>query len=290
MVSDANAQRLNELERELADETDLEVTVELADESTALQALCSGRPVAAWVSAFSFVKAHETCGALPALAITRGTLPRVNTGTSAMIIAPSTETDITTMAGKVFCRSAEHELDITWVLPSLLLASAGINPVTDLAEIKDLPDDIILGMALLEGVCNAAALPPGQFDDFLEDLAERMSTETKPIRVSDLEKRLTVLVESGATVFPADADDWEGYPANVIPYEVLVFAPEASLPASLRSTMSDSLEAFFTDRTSGTARARDLLDADGIIAVDLEDFAAFRELLVNAKWDMTFSE
>lgn len=291
VMRDASARQLaNEVQREIGDETALEIAVELADETNALQALCSGRPVAAWVNAFTFVKAHEHCGAIPVLAVKRGTVPRVTAGSSAMIIAPNRVSSLSDMAGKVFCRSADHDFETTWVLPSLLLGKAGINPVTDLAEIKDLPNDTVLGIALIEGVCDAAALPPGELEDFLDDLAVRMSTGEQRVRVSDLEDQFTVLVEPGDTLFPANTENWQGYAENVIPYEVLVFSPNSSLPEDLRADISDALEAYFSDRISGPDRTRDLLDAEGVISVDQEDYSAFLDLLTSAKWDMTFSD
>jgi len=289
--SSGAAQRTaNELQRFLTDALEAEITVSLTTEASALEALCSGRPVAAWLSAFSFVKAYETCGVIPAFAVTRGTPPGVTIGTSTLIVGPRGETRLSSLAGKTFCRSAESDDTFaTWVLPSLILNGEGIDPVTDLAAIRDMPDDLSLGAALLQGVCHAAAFVPSEYDSFLEKLAQRLSTEDNRILPRDIDERLSVLSEAGDVTYPAQEAEWQGYPENVIPYEVLAFAPDSALPEAWRVNISDSIKDFFANRTNGTARASGLLNASGVIAVDPEDFVAFRDLLARAKWDMTFA-
>jgi hypothetical protein len=279
----------NQLQRDLEDELELSFSVDLVSESEALAEVCSGLPVAAWISAFSYVAAQTECGAIPVLAETNGTAPRILVGTTVEIVGRKVITNLDQLQDQVFCRSQEQDYATNWVLPSLVLAANGLDPATDLGEIRDYVNDLAVGRALYEIECNAAALPPGEFDDWLDDLSWTLSTEQVPVTVETLEGVLVVIQPAGDVALPASTSNWDGYDENVIPYEVLVFSPNSALPVALRNEIVPVITRFFEDRNDGAQRLHTLLDATGIIEVDNKDFDKFRTLLNDAHWDMTFA-
>jgi ABC-type phosphate/phosphonate transport system substrate-binding protein len=279
-----------ELRQSLIGELDLDVNVEFVNENTALKAVCSGAPDAVWVSAFSYVTAQTQCGAVPVLAVKRGRSPQVSIGTTAELIGRSEIGALSELKGKVFCRSGQQDMFTSWVFPSLMIARQGVNPMLDLGAVQDYPDDLAVGRALYENKCAAAALAPDQFDDFLIDLANDLSTDEHPVTTSDLAKALKVLSPAGNTSAPQNEATWSGFGSNVVPYEVLVFPPDSALPKEMRDQITQAMADFLNDRSSGTQRLRALLDATGIMRVGSKQYDAFRTSVVDAKWDMAFSE
>jgi len=279
-----------DLRQSLRDELDLDVNIEFVDENTALKAVCSGAPNVVWVSAFSYVAAQTRCEAVPALAVKRGRSPQVSIGTTAEIIGRSEIGALSELKGKVFCRSSKQDLYTGWIFPALMIASQGVNPMLDLGAVQDYPDDLAVGRALYENKCAAAALPPDQFDDFLIDLANTLSTDENLVTASDLSKVLKILSPAGTTSAPSNESTWSGFGPGVIPYEVLVFPPDSALPKEMRDQITQAIADFLNDRANGTQRLRALLDATGIMRVGSKQYDTFRSTVVNAKWDMTFSE
>ncbi|MBN2303308.1 MAG: PhnD/SsuA/transferrin family substrate-binding protein [Anaerolineae bacterium] len=266
----------------------LSFTVQIVSETDALNAVCSGAPAAAWISAFSYASANERCGAIPVYAVTRQRAQRAHIGTTVEIVARAGFSSIGQLQQQVFCRSDEQDTVIRWVLPALILASQGIDPITGLSEIKDYPDDMALGRALYEGDCAAAALPAGEYDDWLDDLERTLSTSEEPVERDTLADMLQIISPAGDTVLSTNnASRVTRYDANVIPYEVLVFPPDSAFPADQREQTADAIHEFFTERGSSTQRLHDLLDADGIVQVDNNAFTAFRTMLVQGRWNMT---
>jgi ABC-type phosphate/phosphonate transport system substrate-binding protein len=283
-----NARRAaNDLQQQLTDDLGLEIKVAFVDENDALQAICGGAPRAAWVSPFTYVKAQTQCGAVTVLAVTRGRSPNVTLGRTAEIIARADITALSQLNGQTFCRSQEQDYFTSWVFPNLLMASQGVNPITGLSATQDYPDDLSLGSALYDNKCAAAALPPGAFEDLLIDLSGALSTDESRVTSSDLAAALHVLTRAGNTA-PSASQTVIG--SNVIPYETLVFAPDSALPSDLRERITQTVESFFSDRADGTGRLNALLDATGIMSVNENTYSAFRSLVVNAGWDMTFTE
>lgn len=297
--SDANRAK-QALQDALGDELDLEFKVDFVDENVALAALCSGQPTAAWVSAFSYATAASECGAEPVLAIERGKLPNILIGRGTELIAAASITDISQLANGTFCRSEEHDLLTTWILPSLLLSAENINPITDLDMTLDYPDDLSLLNAIYDGTCTAAALPGDDLEDLLIDLALTLSTDTDTITLSDVEDRIHVLAPAGDVAAPSGSSDFDGYDQNVVPFEVLVFAPGSAIPtdpdnelsedAITREKIVEVVTEFFANSISGDDYLNDMLDATGIFPVDASDYTTFRALISNSGWNMTFAE
>jgi ABC-type phosphate/phosphonate transport system substrate-binding protein len=278
----------NQLQQALQEEVGLEINVEFVTEEMALAELCSGAPRAAWVSPFTFVKAESECNAVPVLAITRGR-PQATVGRTAEIIARTDINRLSQLQGRVFCRSYDQDYFTSWVFPSLYIAGQGIDPLTDLSDIKDYPDNLSMGHALYVGDCAAAALPPDEFEDFLIDLSAFLSTEENPVTSSDLSDVLHVVQPAADTAIKSDVVRWQ-YATGVIPYEVLAFPPDSALPEALQQQITETISGFFSESATSNQRLSDLLDATGIIPVDANSYQNFSPVVINAKWDMAFSD
>ncbi|GIV82103.1 MAG: hypothetical protein KatS3mg051_1457 [Anaerolineae bacterium] len=181
------------------------------------------------------------------------------------------------------------------MLPALLLSSAGVNPFVELEAIRDYPDDASVILALQAGECAAAAFRPGDFDQALLDAVSSLAdAEGERPDYNDLKAALHVVVPAADTTAPATTAQWRGVAAGVLPFEVLVAAPESALPESLgtldnlRDSLAEQIEAFFSDRVEGTARTRRLLDADGILPVRAQHYRSFVTMLEQAGWRMAF--
>ncbi|MBI5960992.1 MAG: PhnD/SsuA/transferrin family substrate-binding protein [Chloroflexi bacterium] len=280
-----------QLQGQLAEQLQLAFKVELVTENEALKNLCSGAPTAAWVSAYSYGLAQARCNATPVLAVKRGRAPNMSIGTTAEIIARSDFTALRQLSDQVFCRSNEQDPFTSWIYPGLMLASQGVDPMLDLSAVRDYPDDLEMGKALYQEWCAAAALPPDEYEDLLIDLAGFLSTDRNPITTSELTSRIKVISPAGTTTAPASQTNWRGFDTGVIPYEVLVFPPNSTIPAELREAITDVITDFFEDQADGSQRLNELLNkATGIMSVNANHYSAFRTMITNAKWDMAFDQ
>ncbi len=288
-ANDRTARRARQdLQQQLADALEMDVRVTFADEIAALDALCSGAPRAAWVSAPTYYAAASQCDAVPTLAVQRGRPPTFTLGKSVEIVGRIDVTELAQLKGRVFCRSDETPLFTSWVAPALLMAAAGVNPQLDLAAVRDYPDDLALAQALYEGDCAAAALAPQSFDDLVLNLATALTDQGQRTTEDNITAVMHVVAPAADTEAPADSDHWDGFAEGIFPYEVLVFAPEGALPAELRAQMVEAVQDFFDDRADGEERLSALLDAAAIMPVSADDYAAFRAMLEAARWGMTF--
>lgn len=279
------------LQDALDEALDVTITVEMgANENDAVAALCSGTPTVAWVSAYSYVLAYQDCGAVPVLAVRRQAAgeTRETVGTSTAIVARAAIDDLSQLEGRVFCRSQERDETTRWVIPALLMAAQGVDPLVELDEVRDVPDDLALVRALYVGDCDAAALAPADLEDLAITLAGELSTDENPLIGSDIEESLHVISPAGTITAPASASSWRGYAANVVPYEVLVFPPDSALPTALRDEITAQVVEFFASGTQGERRLDDIFGASSIFEVEASDYTAFRTLMTDAQWDMAF--
>jgi hypothetical protein len=287
----------NDLEGEFEDALELDINVTFTNETDALEALCSGAPRAAWVSAYTYVKAQQECDAVPVLAVQRGRTPRIVVGETAEIVSRAVIDDFDQLQGLTFCRSADQDYFTAWVYPRLVLPANGIDPTTDLRAVQEYPTLMAMGRALYATDCNVIVLPPGEFDDFIDDLADELNTDSNPISTAILEDVIHVLQSAGEVIFDSDdldetedGDPFYPFDDGVIPFEVLVFAPDSVLPEALRAEITDVVEDFLTDRTEGDERLDNLLEATGVMPVTEESYASFGALIRNAGWDMTAAD
>lgn len=286
------------LQAYLEDQLNMTVQVDFVDTDTqALDAICGrtvdGLPTAAWISSFTFYAAEQQCGAIPALALTRGTGTRVSIGTTAEIVVRAGFDQINQLAGQTFCRINDQDYT-SWVLPSLIFASEGIDTFTHMSAILDFPDSTALVRAIYENECTVAALPPDEFEDILDEVADQVSTENRPIDAEDIADLVRVLTPAGDISLPDNLDSWRGYDPNVMPYSVFVFPRDTVIPASMRAQIVEAVTEF-SERSDGEALLPDILNATGFVAVSTgnqpgsrDHYANFRDLLRKANWDMAF--
>jgi ABC-type phosphate/phosphonate transport system substrate-binding protein len=291
-VFEASSNLRDYLEREL----ELTVEVDFADsDAEALNALCGrskdGYPTAIWASPFTLIAAEEQCDASPALSVARGRGTRTSIGITADIIARADITDFAMLSGQSWCR-IDGEDTISWVLPGLVLAAEEIDIFTDISAIRDYEDNVSLARAIYDNECAAAALPPDEFEDILDDLADDLSTDENPVDSAMLADAIHVLSPAGDIALPNNLSNWRGYEASVIPYEVLIFPRDSMIPPALRTEIVDAI-LDFSASNAGEGLLQDILDASSLIDVRESDesgsrdyYAAFRRMLNSANWNM----
>lgn len=279
-----------ELQHQLSDETGLTFTVTFTDENTALAELCGGAPSLAWTSAFTYAAARRQCEVEPLLAAKRGRAPTFEIGQTSEIVGRADITALAQLAGQTFCRSTQQDMTAAWVIPALLMGSQGVNPFIELDAVRDYEDDQALVRALYDGECAAAALRAGDFEKALRAVARTAQTAEEQLpNYDELTEALHIISPAGDTAAPTDSSQWAGIPAGVIPYEALVAAPASALPQTLRDSAESVITAFFTDRIDGATRAKRLLAADGVFAVEARHYRSFLAMLSDAGWDMAFT-
>jgi hypothetical protein len=58
----------------------------------------------------------------------------------------------------------------------------------------------------------------------------------------------------------------------------------------LQQKITNTISSFFGESATSNQRLSDLLNATGIIPVDANSFQNFSPVVINAKWDMVFSD
>jgi ABC-type phosphate/phosphonate transport system substrate-binding protein len=224
----------------LSTETGLTVEVSVVDTAAdAVAALCdSSRVSVAWLNGLAYAAAHAAnCGA-PALQVERGTGRNATTGEAVQLIA-NAETgaaSIADLADRTFCRVGYTDF-YTWIVPSMMLRTAGIDPAAEIGDVTDVDDSAAVVEAVNEGDCDAAGLSATDFEDFADgDAGENINTIGQPV---------------------------------TIPYAILTYPPE--LPLGVRWTLTDSLLAIADDPEQQDA-LETLLDMDGLERVEESDF------------------
>ncbi len=265
------------LQAELAEEFGYEFALEIryVSESGALDALCNGlngSPVAAWTNAFTMHAAHQQCGAVPLLAVQRDEM----VGQTLEIVTRTAINSLTGLTGRRWCRLSADDFT-SWIMPSLILSSKGVDPFAGFSSIvEEYEDSDADNLAMLKAIynndCDAAAFPPGSFEDLVDRLAR-----DEDASVSQVRRSLKLLVEAAAG--DSLTEDY------IIPYETLVFPSDTMIPLALRLTITEQMKEFFEDDDTGADRLLslfqhdDLPDATGIMDVVLEDYAAFQIMM-----------
>jgi ABC-type phosphate/phosphonate transport system substrate-binding protein len=278
----------NDLETWLLGELGVTVSVTFVNnDSEALRAICSetedASPTAAWVSAFTVMAAESACGAEPVMGIVRGTGTRAAVGTAVELVGRAGLAALDALRGQAICRVAGEDDLSTWIYPTLLLTGAGVNPFTDMPAPREYESAADVVRAIYDGDCPAAALPPDVYDDALDDLESSLTGVSR----EQIEAAFTILRPAGDPAPPRGAS-WSGYDTNVIPYDALVFPPSSVLPNELREQIVAALSEHAESR-DGRDLLDTVLDASAVIAVDAGDFGAFRAVVNQANWDMTFA-
>lgn len=122
-----------------------------------VEAMGAGNAHAAWLPTFSYLLAHEKYGVEPVLAVSR-----FGKTTYASLIITRKDSGITDLAGlkgKKFCRP-DAESTSGWIVPSITLKAAGLDPETDLTIVDSgNHDGVVTGVYNKD--CDAGAV----FDD-----------------------------------------------------------------------------------------------------------------------------
>jgi ABC-type phosphate/phosphonate transport system substrate-binding protein len=159
---------INGIESAMLTQANLHVVVDLVrTDAQALAALCNspgGTVSAAWLGGLSDVGAYaQECGSA-ALQVEKGSADDGATGDTARIIVnPALDVSAAgDLEGHSFCRMGFDDL-YSWMIPSLMLRSAGVNEA-DLLQIIDYEDVDTLVADVANGACDAAGIASSQLD------------------------------------------------------------------------------------------------------------------------------
>jgi phosphonate transport system substrate-binding protein len=124
------------------------------DFGAAVEAMCSGEAQIGALNTFNYVVAHERGCADVALASSRFG----STFYSGQVItkAGSGIEGVADLAGKTFCRPDPTSTS-GWVIPSIAMQAAGLDPEADLAEIIDAGGHDAVVIAVYNGDCDAGS-------------------------------------------------------------------------------------------------------------------------------------
>ncbi len=209
----------------------------------AIEAMCDGENHASALNTFSYVVAHERECADVALASVRFGSP---TYTGQIIArADSGIESVEDLAGKTFCRPDEFSTS-GWIIPSITMAAAGIDPETGLAEVIDAGGHTGVVRAVYDGDCDAGAT----FVDARSNIAEESPD------VNDV----VVIVATSAE----------------IPNDTIAFRPD--VPAEVR----DAIVSAFLEMAGNEEESvilQELYSWEGLIEVDDSFYDPFRQVL-----------
>ncbi len=142
--------------------------------SEGLAALCDsggGTVSVAWLGGISYAAAAaQNCGS-PMLQVRRSEREDIATGVGGQLIMSHSlgTTDIAALRGRTFCRLGYDDF-YSWLLPSLIMETHGINPLAFLEEVVDYDDIETMLAAVAEGEeCAATGVSVSDLDAFLED-------------------------------------------------------------------------------------------------------------------------
>jgi hypothetical protein len=269
------------------------VNVTFATSAQAFQAVCgrpeSGNATIVWIDAFTYAEIQSQCDVTPMLALTHENNRRDYVGRSVDIVSRVDINALSDLANQTFCRINAQDFT-SWVLPSIILASEGIEAQLDLQPAQDYDDSAAMVQAIYKGECAAAAIPPGEFNDILDEVITSLDQAGESVTREQLEAAIKILSPAGSTTAPTNFDSWQGYEAHVIPYEVLVFPSNIVIPSATRNLMTEIIYDFFSNTENGGTRLQDLMSASGIFHVQPSQFQAFDTLLTQANWDMAAAD
>lgn len=249
-------------------------TVENA--SVALDAVCGSERALAWVDAFTYVAARQTCDAQPLLRVQRTAAvehlpddiqPDTADGVSFDVVLDATldplPSTLTDLSGLTFCRINAQDT-VSWVYPALALQAVGQNPISDVGTIVEVEDFPALLLAVAtsvdEGGCDVGAIPEGTFAELvaLEDVVD-----------ADLRQDDFALLQN----------TWP-----TVPHEILIAPASAVLPADLLDSTVTQLEAVAT--SAAAENLAELLSYDTIEPATEAEFRSFVNWLDDTGWAM----
>jgi ABC-type phosphate/phosphonate transport system substrate-binding protein len=224
----------------------------------ALAALCGsgkGQVAIAWLDGITYAAANaQNCG-LPVLQVKRDTKREVETGASGQIIVSRTlgTGDIGALNGRTFCRLNVSDF-YSWLLPSLVLKTKGIDVLRDVQSVSDYRDVPALVKAVASGDCAGA----GVSEDVFTQYADQLADVKDQVRVVDT--------------------------TPSFPYDILLFPLEVQL--GVRLTLTDTLMDIASNPdTAGSLRT--LLGQDSLSRVQPDDFNDLQKFMSDTGLDFT---
>ncbi|HEC22547.1 MAG TPA: phosphate/phosphite/phosphonate ABC transporter substrate-binding protein [Chloroflexi bacterium] len=236
----------------LSEKTGLTIKAEVPTSYVAsIEAMCNGEAHAGALNTFSYVVAHERGCADVALVSIRFGSPTY----SGQIItrADSGITSLEDLKGKTFCRPDAFSTS-GWIIPSIAMRAAGVDPDNDLAEVIDAGGHTGVVRAVYDGDCDAGAT----FVDARSNVAEELPD------VNDV----VVVIETSPP----------------IPNDTISFHPD--VPAEVRDAIVDAFLEMASNEEE-LAILEDLYSWAGLEKVDDSFYDGFRQMLEASGVDVT---
>jgi ABC-type phosphate/phosphonate transport system substrate-binding protein len=241
---------LNDFQTALQEQSGLVIEVVLVESyAEAVGALCdssAGQVAVAWLDGVSYMAAmSQNCGK-PIMQVERGQRADAQTGESVqmMVSADSGLSALSALDGKNFCRISAEDV-YSWLVPSLMLRAAGVDPLS-FAAITDYETIPEMLEAVAEGDCDAAAVSARQYENAERD-------------IGDAAEQLQILETS----------------VN-FPYNILMYPLE--LPLGQRLALDDALlNMAANDETASLMQS--LLGQDDLVRVEADDFEDFTDFM-----------
>jgi phosphonate transport system substrate-binding protein len=211
-----------------------------------IEAMCAGEAHVGALNTFSYIVAKDReCADVALVSVRSGSPTYVG---QIITTADSGITSVADLGGKTFCRPDEFSTS-GWIIPSILLRAEGLDPDTDLTEIKDAGGHDGVVRAVYNGECDAGST----FGDARDLLLEEFP---------DVKEKVVVI----ATTDP-------------IPNDTVAFGTD--VPEEIRTAITDALIAMTEDETT-LAMLGDLYRWTGLEVVDDSFYDPFRQLLESA--------
>ncbi len=248
---------VTDLETAIEKKTGWVVKIELVEtDAAALSALCAStadQPAIAWLTGLGYIAANaKKCGQ-PQLLVSRGTGKDAATGEIATIVVRRGISALSDIKGRIFCRISNTDL-ISWVIPSMMMEAAGMDPENDPKTIKEYAEPADLVKAVSSSTCDAAAIP----DTLLAELV----TDDKTISA-----KVSSLTSSVA-----------------FPYSVLVASSD--IPLSIVTDLNDEWVNLSKDRLLNT-NVSELLGQSALVPAKIDELQPFLDFAASTKQDFT---
>jgi phosphonate transport system substrate-binding protein len=213
------------------------------DYTSQVEAMCSGEADMGAINTFGYTRAADRDCVDAALASTR-----FGSATYAGQIVTQAGSDVTSiedLSGKTFCRPDPGSTS-GWVIPSLLMLGAGIDPEADLAEIVDAGGHDGVVIAVYNGDCDAGS-------SFVD--ARTIVSDDFP----DVNEKVIVVQETAP-----------------IPNDSIAFTPD--FPADTRAEIVAALMTL-NDTDEGVELLNGLFSWAGLIEIEDTFYDGFRQQL-----------
>jgi len=246
---------VTDLEAAIEKKTGWVVKIELVDsDAAALSALCAStadQPAVAWLTGLGYIAANaKKCGQ-PQLLVSHGTGTKATTGEVATIVVRRGISALSDIKGRIFCRISNTDL-VSWLIPSMMMEAAGIDPENDPKTIKEYAEPADLVKAVAASTCDAAAIPDSLVGELVTDdnaVSAKASTLTSSV---------------------------------TFPYAVLVASSD--IPLSVVTTLNDEWIALSKDRQL-KANVSQLLGQSSFVPAKTEDLQPFLDFMATTKHD-----